>query len=169
MIKIFGPWMKVKVNIISTWRITMSEAVYHAMFDYDHFNGFWGIAREGHTHTDRQTETHTDSGSSILNFFENKKPNEGLVKDCSESVKCTALYSQHSLAQVTWSGCIPQVYVSGHGLVVRRSADKRKDALFNTPLLLAPFSSKKLIYGHCLVTLPCTINETLNGSHRCPS
>ena len=41
------------------------------LFDYDSFRAF---ACEGHTQrqTDRQTHTHRDSGSSILNFFQNK-------------------------------------------------------------------------------------------------
>ena len=47
------------------------------------------------------------------------------------------------------------------GLVVRRSAAKRKDA-GSTPRFGSPFSSKMVIYGHCLVTLPFTMNETLN-------
>ena len=47
-------------------------------------------------------------------------------------------------------------------LVVRRSAGKRKDA-GSTPSFGSPFSSKIVIYGHCLVTLPCTITETLKG------
>ena len=47
------------------------------------------------------------------------------------------------------------------GLVVRRSVDKQKDA-GSTPRFGSHFSlKKKVIYGHCLVTLPCTINETL--------
>ena len=46
------------------------------------------------------------------------------------------------------------------GLVVRRSAGKRKDA-DSTPLFGSPFSSKIVIYGPCLVTVPCAINETL--------
>ena len=34
----------------------------------------------------------------------------------------------------------------------------------------SPFSSKVAVCGHRLfVTLSLTINETLNGSHRCPS
>ena len=44
------------------------------------------------------------------------------------------------------------------GLVVRRSDRKRKGAGL-TPRFGSPFSSKILIYGHCLATLPCTINQ----------
>ena len=43
--------------------------------------------------------------------------------------------------------------VSRLGLVVRRSAGKRKGA-GSTPRFGSPFSSKMVIYGHCLVTLP---------------
>ena len=43
----------------------------------------------------------------------------------------------------------------GLGLVVRRSAGRRKDA-GSTPRLGSPFSSQIVIDGHCLVTLPCT-------------
>ena len=49
--------------------------------------------------------------------------------------------------------------VSRLGLVVRHSAGKRNDA-GSTPRFGSPFSSIIVIYGHCLVTLPCTINET---------
>ena len=38
------------------------------------------------------------------------------------------------------------------GLVVKRSACTRKDA-GSTPRFDSPFSSKIVIYGHCLVTL----------------
>ena len=31
------------------------------------------------------------------------------------------------------------------------------------------FSSKVVVCGHCLVILSLTVNETLNGSYRCPS
>ena len=41
----------------------------------------------------------------------------------------------------------------------KRSAAKRKDA-GSTPGFCSPFSSKRVIYGHCPVILPCTINET---------
>ena len=44
--------------------------------------------------------------------------------------------------------------------VERRSAGKQKDA-GSTPRFGSPFSSKIVIYGHCLGILPCTINETL--------
>ena len=46
------------------------------------------------------------------------------------------------------------------GLSVRRSAGKRKDA-GSTLRVGSPFCSKIVIYGRCLVTLPCTINEAL--------
>ena len=50
--------------------------------------------------------------------------------------------------------------VSRHGLVVRRSAGKWK-----TQVRLPAWAHLSLydivIYGHCLVTLPCIINETL--------
>ena len=54
--------------------------------------------------------------------------------------------------------------VSRLGLVVRCSAGKRKDA-GSTPRFGSPFSSKIAIHGHCLVTLSCTMNETLNWLH----
>ena len=50
--------------------------------------------------------------------------------------------------------------VSRLGMLVRRSAGKRKDA-GSSPRFGSPFSSKVVIYGHCLVTLPCTINHIL--------
>ena len=55
-----------------------------------------------------------------------------------------------------WVGC----HVSRHGLVVRHSAGKRKDE-GSSPRFGSPFSSKIVIYGHRLVTLPCTVNETV--------
>ena len=58
--------------------------------------------------------------------------------------------------------------VSRLGLVVRRSAGKRKDP-GTIKRFGSPFSLTIVIYGHCLVILPSTINDTLNGSHRCPS
>ena len=48
---------------------------------------------------------------------------------------------------------------SRFGLAVRRQAGKRKD-LGSIPLLLS-FSSEVVVYGHGLVTLSLTINETL--------
>ena len=50
--------------------------------------------------------------------------------------------------------------VSQLGLVVRRSVGKRKDA-GSTPCFSSPFSSKIVTNGHCFVTLPCTMNETV--------
>ena len=44
------------------------------------------------------------------------------------------------------------------GLVVRHLAGKQKD-LGSTLRFSSPFSSKIVVYGHCLMTLPCTINE----------
>ena len=46
------------------------------------------------------------------------------------------------------------------GLVVRRSVGKRKDQ-GSTLRFGSPTSSNIVVYRHCLVTLPCTINETL--------
>ena len=46
------------------------------------------------------------------------------------------------------------------GLVVRRSAGKRKDP-GSTLSFGSRFSSKMVVYRHCLVILPCTIDETL--------
>ena len=43
-------------------------------------------------------------------------------------------------------------------VVLRCSVGKRKDA-GSTPHFSSPFSSKIVIYGHCLVNLPYTINE----------
>ena len=48
------------------------------------------------------------------------------------------------------------------GLVVRRSAGKRKDP-GATIRFGSPFSSQIVTYGHCLVTLPRTMNETLKS------
>ena len=52
------------------------------------------------------------------------------------------------------------LFVSQLGLVVRRSAGKRKDAGL-TPRFGSPLSSKIVICGHCFATLPSTINETV--------
>ena len=52
--------------------------------------------------------------------------------------------------------------VSRLGLVVRRSAGKRKD-VGSIPRFGSPFSAKIVIYGHCLVTLPCTIDDRLKS------
>ena len=82
------------------------------------------------------------------------------------------------LSIITWSDTIDSDYnvnqfipsgkatyllavgVSRLGLVVMCSAGKRKDA-GSIPRFGSTFSSKIVIYGHCLVSLPCTINETL--------
>ena len=48
---------------------------------------------------------------------------------------------------------LSQPHEGGREPVVKRSAGKRKDAGL-TPRFGSPFSSKIVIYGHCLVTLP---------------
>ena len=52
------PWMKVKVDVINTWCILMSEAltVPSLMIVTSTHNNFRGIACEGHTQIDRQTD-----------------------------------------------------------------------------------------------------------------
>ena len=77
--------MEVKVNVINTWYIPMSEAVHRAKFDDDDFNNFRGIACDGqtrtHIHADRQT--HTETNVVYINIFKvaydfgnnNKSPN----------------------------------------------------------------------------------------------
>ena len=61
------PWTKVKVNTINT-PVMHSQAwgSHRVMFDDDNLNSFQGIAGEGHT--DRQTDTQTDKVWSIWNF-----------------------------------------------------------------------------------------------------
>ena len=56
-----------------------------------------------------------------------------------------------------WGGLYKKKYVN---VMVRRSVGKRKDA-GSTPLFGSSISSKVVIYGHCLVTLPCTTNATV--------
>ena len=53
--------------------------------------------------------------------------------------------------------------VSRFGLAVRHLAGKQDTGLI--PHFGLPFSSKVVIYGHWLMTLPCTINAAL----KCPS
>ena len=59
------PSMKVKVNIINTWCILMSEAV--IMHSLMMKNSFWGITCEGHTHT------HTPLLPLYLKLFQSRK------------------------------------------------------------------------------------------------
>ena len=47
------------------------------------------------------------------------------------------------------------------GVAVRHLAGKREDSGSSLCSGLA-FSSKIVVYGHRLVTLPCAVNETLN-------
>ena len=54
--------------------------------------------------------------------------------------------------------CFHTQQVSRCGLVVRRLAGKQKD--LGSTLFGSPFSSKIVVYGHCLVTLPTQFNET---------
>ena len=61
---------------------------------------------------------------------------------------------------LVWIRAWIHIRMSQLGLVVRCSAGKRKD-LGSTLRFGSPFSSKLVVYGHCLVTLPCTMNETL--------
>ena len=68
------PWTKVKINIINTWCIIMSEAVIvlNLMTMTTDFNTFWGIACEGQAHAD----THTQTWLGFLPYivcFANKK------------------------------------------------------------------------------------------------
>ena len=49
--------------------------------------------------------------------------------------------------------------MSWFGLAVRRSAGKQKD--LGSIRFGSPLSSKVAAYGHCIVTLPLTMNETL--------
>ena len=90
----------------------------------------------------------------------------GQDKLCDIPFMCTAC--THTFAHVkdpisichTGAGRPPTaVGVSRLGLVVK--AGKLKDT-GSIPRFGSPFSSKIFIYGHCsLVTLPCTINETV--------
>ena len=89
--------------------------------------------------------------------------------------------TEHSVHSLWWDWGEGSVYfisrkcpvlktwlVSRLVLVVRRSTSKRKDP-GSTLRFGSPFSSKSMVYGHCLVTAMVTINETWNGSHRYPS
>ena len=51
--------------------------------------------------------------------------------------------------------------VSRFGLAVRRWAGKRTTSV-QFPVRLYPLSSRVVVGGHCLVTLPLSVNETLN-------
>ena len=53
------------------------------------------------------------------------------------------------------------------GLAVRRYAGKQKD--LGSIRFRPPFSSKIVVYGHCLVTLPTQINETLKCLTQLPT
>ena len=61
--------------------------------------------------------------------------------------------------------------VSRLGLAVRRSAVSGRTQVRLPPLRLTFLLKKSMIYGHRLVTLPCTINETKwldSQCYRCP-
>ena len=45
------------------------------------------------------------------------------------------------------------------GLVVRRSAGERRDSGWTLIHFGEPFSSNIVVFGHCLVTLPCTMSN----------
>ena len=70
---------------------------------------------------------------------------------------------------VVWPECsvsgLARVLCLWFGLAVRCQAGE--DDVGSIPRLGSPFSSVVVVCGHCLVTLPLTVNE--NGSHRCPS
>ena len=53
------------------------------------------------------------------------------------------------------------------GLAVRRLAGKQKD--LGSTRFGSPFSSKIVVYGRCLVSLPTQINETLIGLTQLPT
>ena len=62
--------------------------------------------------------------------------------------------------------------VSRLGPVVGRSTGKRRKDPGSTLRFGSPFSSKMVVYGHCLVTLPRAIHETLTemshiAAHAC--
>ena len=78
------PWMKVKVDIINTWYILMSEAVTVPSLTMM-TNSFRGIACEGHTHIARDTHTHTHRhgfGSMLKFAFKNKEKLFFLCFEC---------------------------------------------------------------------------------------
>ena len=52
------------------------------------------------------------------------------------------------------------------GLAVRRQASKQKD--IGSIRFGSLFSSKIMVYGHCLVTLPTQLMKHYNVSHSCP-
>ena len=56
--------------------------------------------------------------------------------------------------------------VSRCGLAVRREAGKQKD--LGSIRFRSPFSSKIVVCGHCLLTLPTQLMKHKNGSHSCP-
>ena len=97
--------------------------------------------------------------ASCMLHVHNRSHSQHPVYLCLYTVGCT---------RKTWASYATYItdhtynarFVSRLGLVVGRSAGKRKD-IGSTPRFGSPFSSKIVIYGHCLVTLPCTINETL--------
>ena len=47
------------------------------------------------------------------------------------------------------------------GVVVRRSTGKRTDPGWTLLRFGSSFSSKGVVHGHCLVTVPRTVNQTL--------
>ena len=56
--------------------------------------------------------------------------------------------------------------VGRFGLVVRRKTGEQMD--LGSIRFGCPFSSKIVVYGHCLVTLLTQLMKRLNGSHSCP-
>ena len=73
-------WVKVKVKIINMWCILMYGAVTVPTFDDDDFNNFRGIAFDGQTHRQTQTETHTgiDTASFMSPFSKTVKTKQKL-------------------------------------------------------------------------------------------
>ena len=66
------PWMKVKVNMINTWCVTMSEArTMQSVMMMTSIVSEESLARDTHTQTGRhrQTDRQTDFGLVYLNLF----------------------------------------------------------------------------------------------------
>ena len=78
------------------------------------------------------------------------------------SCSCPCHHSHHH----NNPGHLSYRFVSRCGLAVRRLAGKQKD--LGSIRFRSPFSSKIVVYGHCLVTLPTQLMKHENGSQNCP-
>ena len=92
----------------------------------------------------------------------------GLLR-VDDGVKCTSLLvyvSRTASCTKALGTTITSESVSRCGLAVRRYAGKQKD--LGSIHFGSPFSSKSVVYGRCLVTLPTQLTKHSNVSRSCP-